>query len=78
MRRGFPRLQETDTLSNAIEGFCRLGVSELPVVDADGDLVGMVTQDELVHICLSDRLAGAACVTGPIMLSTCGCNDQLR
>jgi CBS domain-containing protein len=56
MRRGFPRLQETDTLSNAIDGFCLLGVSELPVVDADGDLVGIVTQDELIRICLPEYI----------------------
>jgi CBS domain-containing protein len=56
MRRGFPMLHDTDTLSNAIDGFCLLGVNELPVVDADGDLVGIVTQDELIRICLPEYI----------------------
>ena len=56
MRRDFPLLHETDTLSNAIDSFCRLGVSELPVVDADGDLVGIATQDELIRICLPEYI----------------------
>ena len=56
MRTDFPRLHNTDTLSDAIDTFCLLGVNELPVVDADGDLVGIVTQDELIRICLPEYI----------------------
>jgi CBS domain-containing protein len=56
MRRDFPLLHDTDTLSNAIDTFCRLDVSELPVIDKDGDLVGIATQDELIRICLPEYI----------------------
>jgi CBS domain-containing protein len=56
MRLGFPLLHDTDALSNAIDAFCLLGVTELPVVDADGDLIGIVTQDELIRICLPEYI----------------------
>jgi CBS domain-containing protein len=56
MRHDFPRLHDTDLLSNAIDAFCRLEVSELPVVDSDGDLVGIVSQDELIRVCLPEYI----------------------
>lgn len=56
MRRDFPLLHETDPLSSAIDAFCQLGISELPVVDADGDLAGIVTQDELIRVCLPEYI----------------------
>jgi CBS domain-containing protein len=56
MRTDFAYLHDTDTLSNAIDAFCRLGVSELPVVDAEGDLVGIVTEDELIRVCLPEYI----------------------
>ena len=56
MRRDFALLHDTDTLSNAIDSFCRLDVSELPVIDKDGDLVGIATQDELIRICLPEYI----------------------
>jgi len=56
MRRDFPQLHNTDLLSNAIDSFCQLEVSELPVVDSDGDLVGIVTQDELIRVCLPEYI----------------------
>jgi mannitol/fructose-specific phosphotransferase system IIA component (Ntr-type)/CBS domain-containing protein len=56
MRRDYPLLHDTDTLSNAIDSFCRLDASELPVVDKDGDLVGIATQDELIRICLPEYI----------------------
>jgi CBS domain-containing protein len=36
--------------------FCEEGVSELPVVDADGDLVGIVSEDELIRLCLPEYI----------------------
>jgi CBS domain-containing protein len=56
MRTDFPRLRDTDTLSDAIDSFCTEGVSELPVLDADGDLIGLVTEDELIRVCLPDYI----------------------
>lgn len=56
METTFHSLRNTDALSAAIDAFCRLGVSELPVVDADGDLVGVVSDDELIRICLPDYI----------------------
>jgi CBS domain-containing protein len=56
MRRDFPQLHDTDLLTNAIDSFCRLEVSEFPVVDSDGDLVGIATQDELIRICLPEYI----------------------
>jgi CBS domain-containing protein len=56
MRRDFPRLHDSDLLSNAIDSFCRLEVSELPVVDSDGDLVGIVSEDELIRVCLPEYI----------------------
>jgi CBS domain-containing protein len=56
MRSDFPRLWDTDKVSDAIDSFCREGVSELPVVDRDGDLVGLVTEDELIRVCLPEYI----------------------
>lgn len=54
MRADIPRLEDRDTVSTAVDAFCRLGVSELPVVDEDGDLLGVVSEDELIRICLPE------------------------
>lgn len=56
MDADFSHLNDTDTLSHAIDAFCRLGVSELPVIDADGDLVGIAAEDELIRICLPEYI----------------------
>jgi CBS domain-containing protein/mannitol/fructose-specific phosphotransferase system IIA component (Ntr-type) len=52
----FPRLGDTETVSDAIDMFCREGMSELPVVDADGDLIGLVTEAELIRVCLPEYI----------------------
>lgn len=49
-------LQETDTLEHAIDMFVKCNVTELPVVDKNGDLVGMVTEGELLRVCLPDYI----------------------
>lgn len=41
---------------NAINQFTAHNVSELPVLDKDGDLVGVVTENELLHVCLPDYI----------------------
>ena len=49
-------LQENDNLEKAITLFIKHNVSELPVVDKDGDLVGVVTARELFRVCLPDYI----------------------
>ncbi|MGB5300320.1 MAG: CBS domain-containing protein [Thiogranum sp.] len=56
MRSDFARLRDTDGLYAAIDLFCREGVNELPVVDADGDLVGIVSEEELIRLCLPEYI----------------------
>jgi PTS system nitrogen regulatory IIA component len=48
------KLQEQDTLERAIDLFVRHGLNELPVLDKDGDLIGVVTTYELLRVCLPD------------------------
>lgn len=56
MTANFPKLRDNETLEAAIDGFVRHTTAELPVVDKDGDLVGVVTEDELLHVCLPDYI----------------------
>lgn len=56
MNADFLCLYDTDTLSHAIDAFCRLGVSELPVIDNDGDLVSIAAEDELIRVCLPEYI----------------------
>nr|MBS0019681.1 CBS domain-containing protein [Gammaproteobacteria bacterium] len=56
MCANYPRLRDIDTLSDAIDAFCRFGVSELPGVDEDGDLVGVVSEDELIRLGLPEYI----------------------
>ncbi len=48
------KLQEHDTLERAIDLFVRHRVSEVPVVDKDGELIGVVSTQELLRVCLPD------------------------
>lgn len=50
------RLHENDTLERAIDLFVRDQLRELPVVDKDGDLIGVVTTYELLRVCLPDYI----------------------
>jgi CBS domain-containing protein len=56
MREEFHTLRDSDSLTAAIDAFCKYDVSELPVVDKDGDLVGVVSEDELLRICLPEYI----------------------
>ena len=56
MQTTFHSLHDTDSLSEAIDAFCRYGISELPILDVDGDLVGVVSEDELIRICLPEYI----------------------
>lgn len=56
MRREFTALHDTDTLERAIDLFASEGLMEIPVLDRDGDLVGVVAENELLHVCLPDYI----------------------
>ena len=49
-------LGENDSLGRAIDLFVERGVTELPVVDAAGALVGVVTTRQLFRVCLPDYI----------------------
>ena len=49
-------LRHTDSLSRAIDAFFGYELSKLPVIDQDGDLVGVISEDELLRICLLERV----------------------
>ncbi|MEN8214247.1 MAG: CBS domain-containing protein [Pseudomonadota bacterium] len=56
MRTDFSSLHVSDSLCMAIDLFCREGTGEYPVVDADGDMVGIVSEDELIRLCLPEYI----------------------
>ena len=49
-------LRENDSLKSAIDRFVKGDVARIPVVDKDGDLVGVVSADELLHVCLPEYM----------------------
>lgn len=49
-------LKENDTLKQAINLFIEHHLVDLPVVDRDGDLVGVVAAKELMRVCLPDYI----------------------
>jgi CBS domain-containing protein len=64
MREEIHTLRDTDSLTEAIDAFCTYNLSELPVVDKDGDLVGVVSEDELLRICLPEYITWTEDLTG--------------
>lgn len=60
------RLAENDTLEHAIDLLVRHRLNELPVVDKDGDLVGVVSSHELLRVCLPEYILWMEDLT-PIM-----------
>lgn len=56
MRPVVVKLQENDTLANAIDLFVKHGRIDLPVVDNEDELVGVVTTYELLKVCLPDYI----------------------
>jgi PTS system nitrogen regulatory IIA component len=60
------QLQENDTLERDIDLFVQHRLNELPVVDKDGELVGVVTTYELLRVCLPDYILWMEDLT-PIM-----------
>ena len=49
-------LRETDSLARAIDLFLEYNATELPVLDADDELVGVVTTSQLVRVCMPEYL----------------------
>ncbi len=56
MEKSFPCLHETDSMAQAIETFSKCGEEELPVLDAAGDLRGVVALTDLLRYCLPEHL----------------------
>jgi CBS-domain-containing membrane protein len=49
-------LNENDTLEHAVDMFVKYNLTTLPVIDAEGDMVGVVSAQELFKICLPDYI----------------------
>lgn len=49
-------LKDNDSLKTAIDLFVDRQIVEIPVVDKEGDLVGVVSASALLHVCLPDYL----------------------
>jgi len=56
MRTKFVALRHTDTLARAIDAFVQHDLEEIPVLDDDGDLVGIVAEEEILKLCLPEYL----------------------
>lgn len=56
MRRSFVSVRSDDTCETAIDLFVKHQLADLPVVDSDGKLVGLVTADALLKVCLPDYI----------------------
>ena len=56
MRREFISVRSDDTCEAAIDLFVKHHLADLPVVDADGKLAGLVTADALLKVCLPDYI----------------------
>jgi PTS system nitrogen regulatory IIA component len=56
MRDDFLSLRNNDNLKTAIDCFIAQHISEIPVVDRDGDMIGIVSAGALLKVCLPDYL----------------------
>lgn len=56
MRDDFISLRNNDSLKAAIDCFINQHISEVPVVDHDGDMIGVVSAKTLLKVCLPDYL----------------------
>lgn len=56
MEKGPACLRENDNLEQAIDAFVKYGQTDLPVVDDENNLVGVVSAYELLRICMPDYL----------------------
>ena len=56
MKREFITLRDNDTMQTCVDTFIRENVSEIPILDRDGDLTGIVRAGELLRLCLPEYL----------------------
>ena len=56
MDRTFKTLRDNDSLQVCVDTFIKQNVSEIPVLDRDGDLSGIVKAGELLRVCLPEYL----------------------
>ncbi len=56
MRDEIISLRDNDNLKTAIDCFIGEHLSEIPVIDRDGDMVGVVSAGTLLKVCLPDHL----------------------
>jgi len=56
MSRDVVHLKEQDTLEQAVDTLVKHRLVDVPVVDVDGDLVGVVSGFELLRVCLPDYI----------------------
>lgn len=56
MRDTFTSLRNNDNLKSAIDCFITQNLSEVPVLDRDGDMVGIVSAGALLKVCLPEYL----------------------
>jgi mannitol/fructose-specific phosphotransferase system IIA component (Ntr-type) len=56
MRDEFIALRDSDSLKSAIDCFISQRLSEVPVVDHDGDMIGVVSAKTLLKVCLPEYL----------------------
>ncbi len=56
MRKDFDSLRDNNSLRTAIDCFISKDMSEIAVVDKDGDMVGIVSATALLQICLPEYL----------------------
>ena len=47
---------ETDSVKAAIDLIVRTGLTEVPVVDKEGELTGVASADEVLKLCIPDYL----------------------
>ena len=56
MERPQAVLRETDSVKDAIDLIVRSGLTEVPVVDKEGELTGVASADEVLKLCIPDYL----------------------
>jgi len=56
MAADFEHLRTTDYLERAIDLLCYHHLFDIPVVDEDGDLVGLITEEQLLKLALPDYI----------------------
>jgi len=56
MQKDFVALRDNDSLQTAIDCFINKNLNDIPVVDKDGDMIGVVSATALLQVCLPEYL----------------------